>query len=78
MKRLGLIFHIHLFTRPIVSRYSGFNTRDIIYECRCGCKKLVEVSKGFSSPFPSEIDYMVTESNFNSILKSNVKYLSKN
>jgi hypothetical protein len=37
------IFHIHRFDTPIVCRYVGFEHRDIIYQCRCGKRKSVEV-----------------------------------
>ena len=49
---MKLLPHIHIFNTPIHSRYVGFSTREIIYECRCGRKCTKTVTKSFGSPFP--------------------------
>jgi hypothetical protein len=33
------IFHVHDYSKPIISSYAGFETRHIIFECRCGKRK---------------------------------------
>ena len=33
------IFHIHNYSKPIISSYAGFESRHIIFECRCGKRK---------------------------------------
>jgi hypothetical protein len=39
--------------QPIISRYIGFNTRDIIYECSLtGERKSVRTFRSFGSAFP--------------------------
>lgn len=43
--------HIHRYNKPIISNYVSFSTRDVVWECRCGHRKLVRESRAFSSPF---------------------------
>jgi len=35
------IFHIHNYSKPIISSYVGFESRRIIFECNCG-KRMAE------------------------------------
>lgn len=32
--------------------YISFNTRDIVYECKCGKRKIERETRSFSDPFP--------------------------
>jgi hypothetical protein len=45
------LFHIHIHSKPIVSSYVSFHTRDVVWECRCGQRKLVRESRAFGSSF---------------------------
>jgi hypothetical protein len=60
IKRIFERLHICSFSKPIVSRYISFNTRDIVYECRCGKRKIERVYRSFSSPFPIETTLFIT------------------
>ena len=57
MNRIKKFFHIHNCNKPVASLYWGFNTRKIIYECRCGKKELHVVTRDFSSSFPISTNY---------------------
>ena len=47
------LFHIHNW-KPKLSRYISFSTREILYECRCGKRKIETISRDFDTPFPIE------------------------
>ena len=47
------LFHIHNW-KPKLSRYISFDSRDILYECKCGKRKIENVYRDFSEPFPIE------------------------
>lgn len=70
MKKLLKMFHIHLFSKPIVSQYHSFETRRIIYECRCGKREVVKVYASFESnrDFPIKTTMLLTNKEFNEIL----------
>lgn len=70
MKKLLKMFHIHLFSKPIVSQYYSFETRRIIYECRCGKREVVKVYVPFESnrDFPIKTTMLLTNKEFNEIL----------
>jgi hypothetical protein len=57
MRKLKKLFHIHNCNKPIASLYWGFNTRKIIYECRCGKKETHVVTRAFSESFPIPTNY---------------------
>jgi hypothetical protein len=44
-------FHIHRHNKPIISDYVSFNTRDVVWECRCGHRKLVREFRAYGSSF---------------------------
>lgn len=59
IKTLFKKFHIHSFNKPIISRYISFNTRDIIYECKCGKRILKNVYRNYgeaTTPFLEKHD----------------------
>ena len=62
--------HIHLFTLPVVSKYVSFHQRDIVYQCRCGKKKLDRVYKQFGESFPIETASLITNYEVNKILNN--------
>lgn len=43
--------HIHIHSTPITSRYRGFGSRDIMFQCRCGHKISKKESREFGEPF---------------------------
>lgn len=47
--------------------YVSFNTRDIVYECRCGKRKIIRVYRPFDVPFPIETTYFITRKELKSI-----------
>jgi len=55
------IFHIHSYSIPIVSRYISFNTRDIVYECKCHKRKIIRICKPSDIPFPIQTTYFITK-----------------
>ena len=67
------IFHIHNYNKPILSMYSSFNCRDIIFECRCGKRIAKKVCVPFGEPFPKETDCFITYKEFNEKLHANSK-----
>lgn len=52
MDKIFKLLHIHIHINPIVSRYISFNTRDIIYECRCGDRCKRRVYRAYGDAFP--------------------------
>lgn len=46
------LFHIHYFNKAIASQYVSFHQRNIIRECRCGCRKMKKEYFAFDEPFP--------------------------
>lgn len=61
------IFHIHFFSRPLMAKYVGFSTRDVICECRCGERKMKRETRGFSSSF-SAPTFLLSNKEFNEVL----------
>ena len=45
------LFHIHNHSKAIAIRYVGFNTREIMTQCRCGSKRSFRESTPFGEPF---------------------------
>ena len=68
LKKIIEKIHVCIFSKPIVSKYSTFNSRDIIYECRCGKRKSVNVYRNFGDSFPIETTNFLTEKDFKEIL----------
>lgn len=62
------MFHLHHYKKPIASKYVSFSTRDIIYECSCGARKVRRVRKAFGDAFPIETNSLITNKEFNAIL----------
>ncbi len=71
MKKIWALLHIHRYNTPIASEYVSFNTRRIIYQCKCGCKKEKNVYIPFESniPFPIPTASFLTRKEFEKILK---------
>ena len=38
--------------------YISFNTRDIVYECRCGKRKIIRKYRPFDVPFPIATNFI--------------------
>jgi len=62
------LFHWHYFSKPIVSQYVSFHTRNIVFECKCGKRCARKVSRLFSESFPIETSTHLTDREFNLIL----------
>ncbi len=60
-------FHIHIYSKPIVSQYISFSTREIIFECRCGCRVAKMISKPFGVSFPINTNSLNSKE-FNEVL----------
>ena len=56
---INRLFHIHNW-KPKLSRYVSFNSRDILYECNCGKRKIENVYLDFGVLFPIETTMMIT------------------
>ena len=65
---LHRVLHIHKW-KPKLSRYLSFNSREILYECKCGKRKLKEVRKDFDTPFPIETTMMISHKEMQDALK---------
>lgn len=77
VNKLKRSIHIHSY-RPIVSKYVSFNSRDIIYECsKCYHKEHQTVTNHFGDPFPIPTNNLLTDKEFNDILKSDKKYVKE-
>lgn len=67
---LKKILHIHWFNKPIASQYISFHNRNIVYECRCGKRKLKMVVRAFGDPFPIETNNLITDTEIKKIISS--------
>jgi len=58
------------FSKPIVSKYVTFNSRDIIYQCKCGKRRCKTVIRTYEDKrdFPIDTTIMITEKEFDIIL----------
>lgn len=63
--------HACYYSKPIISRYVSFSTRDIIYECKCGNRKVFREYRDFSDPFPIETSMIESQKEFESYLNKN-------
>ncbi len=68
LKKITDLLHICRFNTPIASQYCTFNTRRIIFECRCGKRELRNVSRAFGSPFPMETTMLITNEEMDKLL----------
>jgi len=66
---LKVKLHIHHYNTPIASQYRSFNTRNIIYKCRCGHKEVFKVTAQFGEPFPIQTNMLITNEEFNKKLR---------
>lgn len=73
IKNIFKKIHICVYLTPIASRYISFNTRDIVYECSCGKRKLERVFKSFSDPFPIETNNFMTKIDIENLLANKKK-----
>lgn len=60
IKKIFDWLHACSFSKPIVSRYISFNTRDIVYECKCGRRKIIRIYRAFDVPFPIKTTHFIT------------------
>lgn len=67
--------HICYYSTPIASKYVSFNTRDIVYECRCGKRKIKRFDSIMNIPFPIETNFLMTRAELEKI--ANTKQLKK-
>lgn len=71
-RRIKSRLHVHSYDRLIVSMYCTFETRKCIYECRCGCRKIIKRPHSWVYPHPTAS--MISYSELQSYLtKSPVK-----
>lgn len=61
-------FHIHIHSTPILSSYVSFSTRDVVWECRCGHRKLTRESRAYSSPFSLSWTCKLSKSDMQKVL----------
>lgn len=59
--------HCHSYSKPIASRYVSFNTRDIVYECKCGDRKIIKFHKQEDDFFPIPTNHLITHSHLEKI-----------
>ena len=59
--------HVHSYDKPIISQYVSFNTRDIVYECKCGKRTIKRVYQSFSEPFPINTTPFITNEDLKKI-----------
>ena len=60
--------HSHSYSKPIISRYISFNERDIVYECKCGKRKILRTYMPYEFPFPIQTTYFITNKELESHL----------
>lgn len=54
---------------PIISRYTSFNTRNIIYECTwTGERKVIDTYRSYGSAFPIPTTMLIDFKTFDAIL----------
>lgn len=58
------------FTKPIASKYLTFSSRNIIYECRCGKRKMMRVWRRFDDPFPIDTNILISNQEMERILNN--------
>ena len=56
------------FNKPIASQYVSFNTRNIVYECKCGKRKVFRIYMPFDKPFPIETTLFLSDSDLDKII----------
>ena len=61
-------FHRHSYTKPIVSKYVSFSSRNIIYQCKCGHRKSTKIFRIFGEEFPIETSTFLDDDEFERIL----------
>jgi len=65
------LFHIHNW-KPILRKYVSFNSRDILYECRCGKRKIVHVNRSFDREISIETNIGLTHKEMQEALLNGV------
>ena len=64
-------FHVCCYySKPLISKYRTFDSRIIIFQCRCGNKESIIERRYFSDAFSIPTNIRITDKQFNSILKS--------
>ncbi len=72
LKKIQDKLHICVFSKPIISRYVGYSTRDIIYQCRCGKRAAQLVCRPSNMDFPIDTSIMLSHKEFQDILNGNI------
>jgi hypothetical protein len=67
------LFHLHKYKKPIASQYVSFHTLNIIYECKCGLRKLITETRRFDKPFPIETNTNLTNKEVKGLLSGKIK-----
>ena len=81
MKWLEKLFkkiHFCTFSIPIVSRYISFNYRDIVYECKCGQRKIIRTHTPYGKPFPIQTTNFITHTELLKIVDEKIQRKTTN
>ena len=70
LKKIKNYFHVCCYSKPLISQYRTFDSRNIIFQCRCGNKESIIERRYFSDDFSINTNTLITDKQFNSILKS--------
>lgn len=76
-KRILNLLHIHWFSKPIASQYVSFHQRNIIYECRCGKRKMALQYIAFDEPLPIETNSLISNDEMQKILSGEITLTEK-
>jgi len=67
-KLIAQKLHVHRFEKPIASQYWTFNTRRIVYECKCGKRELRKEYYQFGESFPIPTTDFITNEEIEKLL----------
>ena len=71
IKKIRAALHTHNYDTPILSMYWTFNTRRIIYQCKCGGRKEYFVTIPYGSPLPIQTSMNIDSKKFEAVLNAN-------
>lgn len=60
VRKIKNMAHVHKFNKPIISMYISFNSRDIVYECKCGYRQIFRINIPYEKSFPIETSNILT------------------
>ena len=52
INNLKKYLHCHIYSKPVLSRYVSFHTREIVWRCRCGGMVAHRMTLPFGVAFP--------------------------